>query len=186
MYALFYLSCLLLQAGEDCSSLSSTSVDSSNSRTPSPSQSELSSSDIDIDSFLGPEHRPCNPSLLTYRLVGDNIDKNVKPRNMTSEYQTRSLHYFHSYAVRDRIDLSGFSSDPPTRMASELDVEALLPTCDDEAVLHENMAILMGRILRKNMPFFEKFATGLGRHIFHEHYDDLSTKSEVVRSHSVK
>ena len=73
MYALFYLSCLLLQAGEDFSSLSSTSVDSSNSRTPSPSQSELSSSDIDIDSFLGPEHHPCNPSLLTYRLVGDNI-----------------------------------------------------------------------------------------------------------------
>jgi hypothetical protein len=62
-------------AGEDCSSLSSTSVDSSNSRTPSPSQSELSSSDTDIDSFLGPEHRPCNPSLLTYRL---NNDKNVK------------------------------------------------------------------------------------------------------------
>ena len=71
-------------------------------------------------------------------------------------------------------------------MASELDVEALLPTCDDEAVVHENMAILMGRLIRKNMPFFEKFATGLGRQICHKHYNHLSTKSEVVRPHSVK
>ena len=138
------------------------------------------SSDIDIDSFLGPEHRPNNPTLLTYRLVGDNIDKNIKPRNMTSEHQTRSLHYFHSYAVRDRIDLSDVSSEQPTPNISEMNMEDLLPSNDDHVVLHENVAILIGRILRKHMPFFKKFGTGLGRHIFHQHYDDLSSKSDVV------
>ena len=47
--------------------------------------------------------------LLTYQLVGDNIDKNVRPRDMRSDHQTRSLHYFHTYAVRDRVDISHFS-----------------------------------------------------------------------------
>ncbi len=122
------------------------------------------SSDIDIDSFLGPEHRSYNPTLLTYRLVGDNIDKNVKPRH-TSEHQTHSLHYFHTYAVRDRIDLSNVSSEQPIPKISEMKMEDLLPSNDDNLVLIENLAILIGRVLSKHMPFFKKFGTGLGRHM---------------------
>ena len=120
------------------------------------------SSDIDIDTFLGPEHRPYNPTLLTYRLVGDNIDKNVKPRHMTSEHQTHSLHYFHTYAVRDRIDLSNVSSEQPIPKISEMKMEDLLLSNDDNLVLIENLAILIGRVLSKHMPFFR---TGLGRHM---------------------
>lgn len=40
-----------------------------------------------------PSQRP------TYKLVGDNIDKSVKPREMRIDHQTHSLHYFHTYAV---------------------------------------------------------------------------------------
>ena len=32
-----------------------------------------------------------------FKLVGDNIDKNVKPRNIRFSNQTTSLHYFHVY-----------------------------------------------------------------------------------------
>lgn len=56
-----------------------------------------------------------NPSLTidlasfpTFKIVGDNIDKSVKP---TSEHLAKSLHYFHSYAVRDRTDVSGLSDE---------------------------------------------------------------------------
>ena len=167
------------QAGTSQSSTNQSSTSDSET-TQSASRTEHSSSDIEIDSFLGPEHHPCNPSLLMYLLVGDNIDKTMKPRNMTGEHQTRSLHYFHVYALRDRIDLSDFSSEVPTPDISKMNMEDLLPSTDDHLMLHENMAILMGRILHKYMPFIKKFGTGLGRHIFHEHYEDLSTKSEVV------
>ena len=101
---------------------------------------------MDIDSFLGPEYQPITPHLLTYRIVGDNIDKNIKPRNMTFDYQTRSLHYFHAYAVRDRIDLSSFSSDPPEVDLEQLNLESLLPTVDDCRALYSNLAVLVGRI----------------------------------------
>ena len=102
----------------------SSQVSSSSEHSQSSSNPRRSSSpEIDIDSFLGPEYHPPNPSLLTYRIVGDNIDKNVKPRNMTSDFQTRSLHYFHAYAVRDRIDLSDYSNEQPVPDIGEINFE---------------------------------------------------------------
>ena len=42
----------------------------------------------------------------TFKLVGDNnIDKNVKPDDMRHDNQSKSLHYFHTYALSDRIDM---------------------------------------------------------------------------------
>ena len=41
-----------------------------------------------------------------FKLCGDNIDKTVKPRNMTITKQSQSFNYFNSYAVLDRIDMS--------------------------------------------------------------------------------
>ena len=42
-----------------------------------------------------------------YKLVGDNIDIGVKTRYMRLErYENKSLHYFHCYAVQNRIDHS--------------------------------------------------------------------------------
>eukprot|EP00731_Ephydatia_muelleri_P026207 Em0018g307a len=40
-----------------------------------------------------------------FRLVGDNIDKTIGPRDMRLNNQSKSLHYFHVYAVKDRVDV---------------------------------------------------------------------------------
>lgn len=47
-----------------------------------------------------------------FKLVGDNIDRNFRRRFQCVEYQTRSFHYFHSYAVLDRVN---YSSLPDTQ-----------------------------------------------------------------------
>ena len=47
-----------------------------------------------------------------FKIVGDNIDKTVKPRHETLHQRSQSLHYFHAYAVRDRIDFSFLSAEP--------------------------------------------------------------------------
>ena len=62
----------------------------------------------------------------------------------------------------------------------QMNFYSLLPSSDDAEVLHNNIAILMGRILRARMPFFAVYATGLGGHIMHEYYEDMCTESEVV------
>ena len=42
-------------------------------------------------------------SQLSFKLIGDNIDKNVKPRHMCINHRTKSLHYFNVFAVQDRV-----------------------------------------------------------------------------------
>ena len=48
-----------------------------------------------------------------FKLVGDNIDKNVRASYQCIFHTTQSLHYFHSYAVLDSIDFSGLSDELP-------------------------------------------------------------------------
>ena len=47
-------------------------------------------------------------AIIGYKIVGDNIDKEVKPRFACSNYPTKSLHYFHSFALQSWIDCSHF------------------------------------------------------------------------------
>ncbi len=68
-----------------------------------------------------------------FKFVGDNIDKNIHPRFQRHEKRGQSLHYFHGYAVRDRIDLSTLSDvtppfhkpDPATFLPSKNDISCL-------------------------------------------------------------
>lgn len=118
----------------------------------------------------------------TYKLVGDNIDKHVKPREMRVDAQSQSLHFFNVYAVRDRVDASNLSDQPSLPDVSSIRVEDILPTPDDHTAITTNFAILIGRVLKKHMPFFSCFGSGLEKHIKHEYYQQMSQKSEVVNS----
>ena len=61
-----------------------------------------------------------------FKIVGDNIDKNVRPSYQRLDHQTQSLHHFHSFAVRDRINLTAYSDHDP----------ALPPTIDPATITH--------------------------------------------------
>ena len=64
-----------------------------------------------------------------FKLVGDNIDKNVHPTYQRSDHQTQSLHYFHAYAVVDCIDLCELPHSTPER--PDIDPSTRLPTTSD-------------------------------------------------------
>ena len=53
-----------------------------------------------------------------YKQVFDNLDKNVKPKHMRTDNQTKSLHFVQSYATRDRVDFSRYSNEAPTHSMS--------------------------------------------------------------------
>jgi hypothetical protein len=40
-------------------------------------------------------------SIFHFKIVGDNIDKEVKQRDRSSDHQAQSLHYFHSSVIVD-------------------------------------------------------------------------------------
>ena len=112
-----------------------------------------------------------------YKMVFDNIDMNVKPRHMTSDKQTRSLHYVQSYAVKDRVNYDNLSNELP----KEVCVFDILPTNEDYEFLKRNFAILLSRVIVKFIPYFTSdYNELLTKHIPHEHSTEMATKSEIV------
>ena len=118
-----------------------------------------------------------------FKIVGDNIDKNVQPRFMRIDSRTRSLHYFHCYAVQDRVDSSSFSDSlpqPATFPASEI-YRHVIPSTEDYEILNHNLAVHVSRILFSHMSFFhDKFKGAAIKHILHSHSAEMAKKSAIV------
>lgn len=119
----------------------------------------------------------------SYILVGDNVDKTIRPHHMTIDHQKQSLHYFQIYAAKDRIDLRNFHNDRPIRNDPSLPLSTFLPNVEDCSVLQANYAILMGREVIKRLSYFKIFADCIPMHILHKHSDEMSRKSELVSMH---
>lgn len=121
---------------------------------------------------------------VSYKLVGDNIDKAVKARYMRVEgSRNQSLHYFHFFAVLDRIDFSPLPDvfphlcfNCPKQMAL-----ALLPSTNDDMTLRQLFVTHVSRILTTHIPFFKfAFEDVVEWHIQHQYYEEMSAKSQVV------
>lgn len=120
----------------------------------------------------------------SYKLVGDNIDRSVKARYMRMEgHRNQSLHYFHSFAVLDRISFNHLPDVLPHTCFNSPKQRALsmLPTERDDEVLTLLFETHISRILCTHIPFFKTtFEDIVEWHIRHRYYDEMSTKSEVV------
>lgn len=77
-----------------------------------------------------------------FKLVGDNIDKSIRPSH---QRRGKSLHYFHSYAAKDRVNLLSLSDDEPE--VATPDSEVAIPSSDDISTVVDEMRILMTRCL---------------------------------------
>lgn len=174
-----------LQGNNDEESSSSDVHTSSSSTVSSSSQASLSNLSAS-DSSDSSEETSDNPVLPAttkfpaFKIVGDNIDKYVKPREMRLDAQAKSLNFFNYHAVKCRIDASNLDDRPSLPDFSSFQMDKLLPTKDDDEVMDSNFIIHITRVLRKHFPFFEKFAAGIKKHIKHDHYKETSAKSEVV------
>ncbi len=170
---------------EDTNSELSDSIPSTSSSTTSigsqsPSSAGSFSSITVSSSSGGSGHAASTIQPDGIKIVGDNIDKHVKPREMRHDVQAQSLHYFNSYAVKDRLPTAQLEDKSSLPDFSSFDPSKLMPSTADDKLIQKNFTILISRILKKNLPFFEKFATGVPKHIKHKFYKELSKKSEVV------
>ena len=107
-----------------------------------------------------------------YTIVGDNLDKDVKPRYRRIDKETQSLHFFQYYAVCDHINLAGVSDNSPKSNlpANKLPVDTLLPTSSDHQALVRNFAVLASCILVEELPYFNRTFEGIvTKHINHIH-----------------
>ena len=118
-------------------------------------------------------------SQLSFKLVGDNIDKTVRPRHMRVDHQAASLHYFNVYAVQDRISFQHLSNTPRLIYPDDVDVNKFLPTAADSTALIHNFKVLMKRILVHYLPAMSHL-TDVNQHITHQWTANMSMKSVVV------
>lgn len=120
----------------------------------------------------------------TFCLVGDNIDKSIKPRYMRVHQGNQLLHYFHYIAIADRIDFSHLSIRqpvPPTIPYKEC-AKSLLPSVADNQALKRNMITLVSRILVTNVDSLNfNFCDVVDWHIPTAYQDEMSKESEVVK-----
>lgn len=87
-----------------------------------------------------------------YKLVGDNVDKNVRPTFQRNENKGQSLHHFHAYGVKDRVPTASLSDAAPAGCTPN--PKALLPSPEDAKCLKEEMVILLSRYCFKIIPEF--------------------------------
>ena len=75
-----------------------------------------------------------------YVVVGDNIDKNVRPSFQRDNKSTKSFHHFHSFTTKTRINISTLS-DPD----SDEQPGAALSSADDYNKLIRDFEVLISR-----------------------------------------
>jgi len=137
------------------------------------------------------------PMTSGYVIVGDNIDKNVRPSYQRHDRTTRSLHYFHSYALMNRVNTTQLSDDRPSSidispdnfLPSSVDAEKLLSEFE-VLVARYCMVILLSvtlilninlcRILVQSMDQFKDQQSLVTWHIPSAYSKEMSCKSEVV------
>ena len=102
------------------------------------------------DNELEDAHKSINTG---YKLVFDNIDKNIKPRFMRSDSQTVSLHYVQAYGVKDRINFSPYGCERPTQP----NLYTVLPDTADYELLKRNFQVLISRMIVAHIPFFKEY-----------------------------
>lgn len=75
-------------------------------------------------------------------IVGDNMDKNVRPSFQRGDIQTESWHCFHSYAVANRVHVTHLSDTTPSVTITS---DSVLPTNDDVMEIYKDFEVLVSR-----------------------------------------
>ena len=136
-----------------------------------------------------------------FKFVADNIDKNINPRFQRHEHRVKSLHHFHGYALRDRVDFSTLSDVAPAPQMP--DSSTFLPSEEDISRLKDELTVLISRyvniiigrigastfiqydillyrILVQHMEEFKDQKKSIVIHIPSKYSVEMTSKSEVV------
>jgi len=101
---------------------------------------------IDVDAFdhlQSEQAMDLSSTWSGFKIVVDNIDKNLRRSFQRCDRQTVSLHYFHSCAVVDRIDFSHLSDVAPESVV--IDPSTILPNAADLDAIKREFQVLVSR-----------------------------------------
>ena len=79
--------------------------------------------------------------------MGDNWDLEVKERYQTKYQNNKSLHYFHAYAVKDRVAAQGLDNKRPQKSIGEIEMREFLPTPEVQEAIIADLVNIIPRCL---------------------------------------
>lgn len=114
------------------------------------------------------------------RIVGDNVDLEVRARVQTKETSNRSIHWTHQYALRDRIVDPSLASSQAQKLVNDVQLADLLPGETVFKNIKRRWAVLVSRVIVKYLPAFKNFRSVVVRHIPHKYSKEMAVKSDLV------
>ena len=135
-----------------------------------------------------------------FKLVIDNVDKNIRPTFQRIDRQTQSVHYCHTIAIQDRIDLSEYSEVSCNNLVNFSD---FLPNTQDLELIKKDLQILVHRlacviyitnpslctfrrVIVQYIPSFSAEEEFVQWHIPSKFSEQMSKKSVVVSFHTTE
>lgn len=115
-----------------------------------------------------------------FRIVGDNWDLEVKARCQTKTENNKSLHFFNSYAVEDRISLKGLNKIRPQKSIDALEMQEILPTSEVQEAIISDLAYIIPRVIVQHLPAYKAFSKAVLYHIPHPYSKEMLQRSKVV------
>lgn len=105
--------------------------------------SDFSETIDDTDTNLVVENDVLQLQSTGYKIVGDNIDKNIRASFQRIDHQTKSVHYFHMFAAKDRAHFSNLSESIPHDI--KVNPTTLLPGPTDLATFLNELQVIVSR-----------------------------------------
>ena len=115
------------------------------------------------------------------RIIGDNLDFYKRVRDMRQDHQNLSIHWFHLYAVQDRVPCCHLEDGRSKKSLMSLTSDSFLPTSNELSEIRNCMGILISRVLVEHMAAFQGMSSLLTWHIPHKHSKEMREKSIQVQ-----
>ncbi|XP_035658422.1 uncharacterized protein LOC118403730 [Branchiostoma floridae] len=114
-----------------------------------------------------------------FQLCFDNVDLNVTPKHQGRDNTTKSYHWVHQYAAKDRVK-TDLPNTAPQKALKDFDLTDVLPTEEVQQLLRKDFIVDVGRMMVKRIPAFKCLEDVAVWHIPHPYEEEMAQKSEQV------
>ena len=116
---------------------------------------------------------------VTFKFIGDNVDKKRRVRDVRSDHQGKTLHMFSILAARSRLPPIDLPRTGQVADITSLQWHTFLPNQEEIVAVRKNLTILVSRVLVKHLKDLTPFSKCVPQHIMHQHSQEMFERSEV-------
>ena len=117
---------------------------------------------------------------LTFKFWGDNVDKKRSLRDARSDHQGKMLHMFSVLAASTRVPRNDLSPVGFKNTLMSISASTFLPGEHDVTAVHQNLKVIVSRLLVKYILCLKPLQQNVNHHIMHRYSSAMAEKSDVV------